>query len=56
MPSSSVQGGPEKIPPKTIDSFVVNSVFCEPPCTYKTEIKIYTFYDEKIYLLYKLCY
>jgi len=27
-----VQGGPEKILLVTIDSFVVNSNFCGPPC------------------------
>jgi len=27
-----ILGGPEKILPKTINSFVVNSIFCEPPC------------------------
>jgi len=28
-----IQGGPEKILLETIDSFVINSNFCEPPCT-----------------------
>jgi len=28
-----IQGGPEKILLETIDSFVANSNFCEPPCT-----------------------
>jgi len=27
-----IQGGPEKMLLGTIDSFVVNSNFCEPPC------------------------
>jgi len=29
--TSKLQGGPEKILLETIDSFVVNSNFCEPP-------------------------
>jgi len=29
-----IQGGPEKILSKTIDPFVVNSIFCEPPCIF----------------------
>jgi len=28
-----VQGGPEKILLETIDCFVANSNFCEPPCS-----------------------
>jgi len=30
--SMTLQGGPEKILLKTINYFVVNSIFCEPPC------------------------
>jgi len=29
---NELQGGPKKIQLKTIDYFVVNSNFCEPPC------------------------
>jgi len=28
-----IQSGPEEILLETIDAFVVNSNFCEPPCT-----------------------
>jgi len=36
-----LQGGAEKILMETIDSFVVNSNFCEAPCT----LILYYFFD-----------
>jgi len=39
----SSQGGPEKILLETIDPFVVNSNFCELPCTFNNLVEEFSF-------------
>jgi len=48
-----IQGGPEKIQLETIDSFVVNSNFCEPcepPCRFDRIDNIVVHFKETFFL------